>query len=365
MHTEIIKIIEGGLNKDVMKVKSYSELLASKLDSKVDQGFKKRIIRLLEKTKSANLTTLNGLVSKPSDIDSSLSIVDVALPTQQESSLILSDNVTKVIHQFIKTIKLKDSLEDAGIKSNLTMLLHGPPGCGKTSLAAFIAREAGLPLVTARFDALISSLLGSTAKNLRKIFEYADSFPCVLFIDEFDAIAKARDDQHEHGELKRVINSLLQNIDRFSESNILIAATNHSDILDDAVWRRFETVIELRKPSTNSEIVKLLELYLNGYGDSFIKDKKKKETLGRLLNPFSPSDIKSICHIAIRNAIIDSSKEVAFSALLEQIYLKSNHNNIELPEFVKFLNEHGISQAEISYLLAISLRQVKEILNIK
>ncbi len=365
MYTEIIKIIEGGLNKDVMKVKSYSELLASKLDSKENQGFKKRIMGLLENTKSSNLTTLNGLVSKPADIDSSLPIVDVVIPTEQEQSLILSDNVNKVINRFIKTIRYKDSLESSGIKSNLTMLLHGPPGCGKTSVATLIAKEAGLPLVTARFDALISSLLGSTAKNLRKIFEYADSFPCILFIDEFDAIAKARDDQYEHGELKRVINSLLQNIDRFSENNILIAATNHSDILDDAVWRRFETVIELRKPSTNSEIVKLLELFLNGYGDSFIKDKKKKETLVRLLNPFSPSDIKSICQVAIRNSIIDSHKQVTFSSLLEQIYQKTNHNNIELPEFVKFLNEHGTSQAEISYILSISLRQVKEILNIK
>jgi AAA+ superfamily predicted ATPase len=365
MYTEIIKIIEGGLNKDLMKVRTYSELLASKLESKEDQGFKKRIINLLENAKGSNLATLNGVISKPADIDSSLPIVDVVMPSGKMQELVLSENVNKVIKRFVKTISVKDSIESSGIKPNLTMLLHGPPGCGKTSIAFLIAKEANLPLVVARFDALISSLLGSTAKNLRKIFEYADSFPCILFIDEFDAIAKARNDQYEHGELKRVINSLLQNIDRFSENNILIAATNHSEILDKAVWRRFETVIELSNPNSDSEIATLLELFLNGYGNTIIRDKKKKETIIKLMSSFTPSDIKSICQVAIRNAVIDSKESVAYSSLLEQIYQKTNHNHIDPHKFIKYLHEHNTSQTEISHILSISLRQVKDILSIK
>ena len=95
-------------------------------------------------------------------------------------------------------------------------MLYGVPGCGKSTVAKYIAQQIGLPLVIARLDALVSSLLGSTSKNIRKVFDFADSRPCILFLDEFDAIAKARDDQHELGELKRVINSLLQNIDSLS-----------------------------------------------------------------------------------------------------------------------------------------------------
>lgn len=365
MYTEIIKIIEGGLNKDVIKVKTYAELLASKLESKEEQQFKRRILNLINNSKSTSLASLNGIISKPSDVDSSLPIVDVLLPSEYSQRLVLSENVLKVLQRFIKTIKKKDTLDKSGIRSNLSLLLYGPPGCGKTSVASMIAKEAELPLVTARFDALISSLLGSTAKNLRKIFEYADSFPCILFIDEFDAIAKARNDQYEHGELKRVINSLLQNIDRFSESNILIAATNHSEILDSAVWRRFDTIIELEGPKTNNEIAQLISMFLFEHGENILNDKKKKETLVRLFSSYSPSDIKSICQLAIRDAVIESNQRVSFMSLLEHIYQKKNHNSIELSEFVKFLYENGISQGEISYSLSISLRQVKEILKEK
>ena len=135
---------------------------------------------------------------------------------------------------------------------NMSLLLYGPPGCGKTSIAYYLAHRLGLPLVTARLDALISSLLGNTAKNLRRVFDFANRQPCVLFLDEFDAIAKARDDQHELGELKRVVNSLLQNMDTYCQHGVLIAATNHQELLDDAIWRRFQTVIEVPKPANNS-----------------------------------------------------------------------------------------------------------------
>lgn len=113
--------------------------------------------------------------------------------------------------------------------------MYSPPGCGKTSAARYLASELKLPLITAWHDTLISSLLGNTAKNIHHIFEYAKKQPCILFLDEFDAIAKARDDAHEMGELKRVVNSLLQNIDDFLQEGILIAATNHAKMLDTAV----------------------------------------------------------------------------------------------------------------------------------
>ena len=103
----------------------------------------------------------------------------------------------------MNTIKHKNELKKAGLTTPSTLLLYGAPGGGKTSIAKMISVETGLPLVIARFDAIVSSLLGNTAKNIRKIFEFADKKPCILFLDEFDAIAKARDDRYELGEFKK------------------------------------------------------------------------------------------------------------------------------------------------------------------
>lgn len=132
-----------------------------------------------------------------------------------------------------------------------------------------------MPLVVARFDAIVSSLLGNTAKNIRKIFDFADHKPCILFLDEFDAIAKARDDQYELGELKRVINSLLQNIDSFAKQNILIAATNHPELLDKAIWRRFNTVIEIGVPQ-DEELVRLLKTFVDDFNTDLRLMKKMR-----------------------------------------------------------------------------------------
>ena len=130
-----------------------------------------------------------------------------------------------------------------------------------------------LPLATARLDGLISSLLGSTAKNIRKIFDYASKQECVLFLDEFDVIAKVRDDKNEMGELKRVVNSLLQNIDMFSPDSIIIAATNHHELLDPAVWRRFNKVLLIDKP-TVPEIQKFLKLLLEKNSNEITNNEK-------------------------------------------------------------------------------------------
>ena len=129
-------------------------------------------------------------------------------------------------------------------------------------------------MVTARLDGLVSSLLGSTAKNIRKVFDYASKRECILFLDEFDVIAKLRDDKNELGELKRVVNSLLQNIDGFNNDSILIAATNHHELLDPAIWRRFSTIAALEKPLWD-EIVRYLNTLLASKSTDFISNDKK------------------------------------------------------------------------------------------
>lgn len=142
----------------------------------------------------------------------------------------------------------KNALLEKSIFPRNTVLLHGAPGCGKTMLAHHIAARLKREIYTVKFDTLVSSFLGETGSNIKKVFQFAGANNCVLFLDEIDAIGKLRDDGAELGELKRVVVTLLQNIDSLSKNSFLIAATNHAHILDPAIWRRFEIVWELQAP---------------------------------------------------------------------------------------------------------------------
>ena len=361
MYTEILKIIEGGLGKDLKKVKSFAILLADKLKKDGDEKLSKMIIELIEKNQAMSNVTLDELATSPVDQESRMDIVDLYQPEKNAQKLIFDKLLENKIQNFINGVKYSSKLLKAGVESQNTLLLYGTPGGGKTSVAKFIAQETNLPLVVARFDAIVSSLLGNTAKNIRKIFDFADNKPCILFLDEFDAIAKARDDQYELGELKRVINSLLQNIDRFSKNNILIAATNHPELLDKAIWRRFNTVIEIGKP-LDEEINALLHAYLKGYKNNLLEDKKKVDRIVKLLNGKTPSDIKSIIHGVIAQSIINNTGLITFENILVEIYDFDHHGATSIEQLVEFLNANGVGQAMIAEHLNISLRQVRNVI---
>lgn len=362
MYTEISKIIEGGLNKDIKKVSNYARLLAEKIRKDGDEKLAERILNAINSVKPKGTLALDELVnSVPVDQETRLSIVDVKIPEEIEVDVVLPASTSAIIETFINSLGHRDELHKYGIESTTSMLLYGPPGCGKTSTAQYIAKKTGLPLVTARLDSLISSLLGNTAKNIRKIFEFADQKPCILFLDEFDAIAKARDDNHEMGELKRVINSLLQNIDNFTKNNILIAATNHKDMLDKAIWRRFNTIIELNKPEDNDQIKNLIEIYLKGFENNFVNDTKKSEVLIEELKALSPSDIRTVCHNSIALAITNNRNALLHSDILYQLYKFNHHGAFSNEDVVSYLYDHHVSQQDISNLINISLRQVKNI----
>jgi SpoVK/Ycf46/Vps4 family AAA+-type ATPase len=220
------------------------------------------------------------------------------------------------IAELIGEWKLESQLRLKGVSPRHTVLLHGPPGCGKTHLAKYIARSLEMRLFIVRFDTLISSFLGETGSNLRKIFEFISHNRCALFIDEIDAIAKMRDDRNELGELKRVVISLLQNIDIAESKSLILAATNHPHMLDTALWRRFELVLELDTPLDQERIL-LFEKRLSV---------KLADDVRRLLaestTDFTGSDIIQICLSARRKGLIkgvDNSLRYLFESILEHL----------------------------------------------
>lgn len=299
---EIGKIVEGALKHDQAKVINYTKQLIAKLEQDNEERAANKFSNLLSVQSEATLSAMGMKkdIAIPVDSESRTVLADVVYPSENNIDVILSKENKDNLETFILSYKNADKLNSMGIGVSNTLLLYGPPGCGKTQCAYLIARELSLPLVIARLDSLISSYLGTTAKNIRALFDFAQKMPCVLFLDEFDAIAKARDDSNELGELKRVVNSLLQNVDAMSTDSLLIAATNHDKLLDSAVWRRFEYKLRIELPDTKA-IIEMIDLFTrNGHN---LSDKEKNE-LATALSGLSGANIEEILMKAMRKAII-------------------------------------------------------------
>jgi len=197
--------------------------------------------------------TLSPSTPLPTDRETGTPVARVIFPGAQPTPApILNAPLTAAINDLLDEWKHFEQLARLGAKPHMRCLIYGPPGVGKTKLARFLAQQLNLPCVEVRLDGLMSSFLGTTARNIGALFDFANRYRCVLFLDEFDAVAKARDDMQEIGEIKRVVNTLLQSLDARNGTGITIAATNHEHLLDAAVWRRFDSRIELPKPQAEA-----------------------------------------------------------------------------------------------------------------
>lgn len=246
----LCELIKSGLIKDDVSFRKAAEAICAEERSKQHEILANKISELLNnKQYQNNLSTRNPpqIVNSSNNITNQLFYEKV--PSKRLDQLLLPENVYNSCRDLIEEQTRTDLLRSYGLEPRNKILLIGPPGNGKTSVAEGIAEALMIPLLTVKYESIIGAYLGETASRLSKLFEYAKTRQCVLFFDEFDTIGKERGDQQETGEIKRVVSSLLLQIDALPSYVVTIAATNHDALLDKAVWRRFQLRLELPKPT--------------------------------------------------------------------------------------------------------------------
>ncbi|MGF7186613.1 SpoVK/Ycf46/Vps4 family AAA+-type ATPase [Desulfitispora alkaliphila] len=254
---------------------------------------------------------INSIGNLPKDKDNNTNLVEIKYTDKEESDIILHQKIREKINNVVMENKKRDVLSTYGLKPKRKLLFCGPPGCGKTLSVEVLSNLLSIPILYTRFDSVVSSYLGETASNLSKIFDFAESGNWILFFDEFDAIGKSRDNNEEHGELKRVVNTFLQLMDNFESETIIIAATNYEKLIDNALWRRFDEVIYFGKP-TEKEIEKMLEIKFRVFKYHFKFDDLLKDMVG-----LSFSDIERICQDSIKQAILQDENSVKLDKFKE------------------------------------------------
>lgn len=313
--SEVVKILDAALMHDTEKATAYANLLASKLDDDKQSRQARAVRTVIAKLPSPQMSGAHATARIPKDRENSLPIVDVKVPDQlPDQELVLPPYVTGRVNEFLESIRMHGEWASHGVSSANRLLIYGPPGTGKTSIAAMLAKELQLPLIVSRSDALMSSLLGQTSRNIRSIFDFAESSPSVLFLDEFDALAKDRKDAREIGELQRVVIALLQNIDALDPATVVIAATNHPELLDSAVWRRFEFTLKLDLPDPDLR----RELWSQAL-NRFSPDGPDLERLVDLSGGMSGAAIKVVANDVARVSIKAGGARPALPVILRRL----------------------------------------------
>jgi SpoVK/Ycf46/Vps4 family AAA+-type ATPase len=275
--------------------------------------------------------------------------------TQLDHDPVLLPAVADGLQQIIAERKQADDLLQAGLHPTKSVLFTGPPGVGKTMAARWLAAQLHLPLLVLDLTAVMSSYLGKTGNNVRYVLDYAKSRDCILLLDELDAIAKRRDDISEIGELKRLVTVLLQEIDDWPPTGLLLAATNHPDLLDPAVWRRFEMVLPFPLP-TAQQIAYFVQSLLEGFSR---QTTVWSEVLSLAYQGRSFSEIERDILIAKRNSIVH---HIPLDAQLKQQLRAST--SLPRGERVKLANvliENNItSQREANEITGIARNTIRK-----
>jgi SpoVK/Ycf46/Vps4 family AAA+-type ATPase len=252
----LINLVKAGVNGDTGTFRRTVDAIVAEERGKQHNVLADQIERVVKTTNGNAL--MNAPRPLPEGSQRAKDFISEVMPRRKLTDLVLPETTQIATRQLIEEQQRASLLRSHSLEPRHRILLVGPPGNGKTTLAEAIAESLAVPLWVVRYEGMIGSFLGETASRLKRVFEYARTTPCVLFFDEFDAVGKERGDKHETGEIKRVVTSLLMQIDELPSYVVVIAATNHSELLDRAVWRRFQLRLPLPAP-TQKQMAQFVE----------------------------------------------------------------------------------------------------------
>ncbi len=334
-------LVRTALGNSPEAVAQQVERLAERLTEDGDIGSARKLRTLLTRSKSrqaveplnlqpsavgspqTSLQKLGARTAVPVDRESGAPLGEVLLPSHPRALPVLPPQAQAAYDSLLSEWKHERELAQHGLTISRSLLIFGPPGTGKTNLALAVAAHLGTPAVVARLDGLISSLLGSTARNLGLLFDFCNRFDCVLVLDEFDAVAKIRDDSNEVGEIKRVVNALLQNLDKRANFGLTIAVTNHEKLLDSAIWRRFEHQVRLGLPAFEG---RTQIAYQN------LQQHENAETLAKAIaqvgDKLSGSDIRTLSASFLKASVLTQDPDMAPVSLLRRVALATGMHGL-------------------------------------
>lgn len=374
-HFSVVQsLIRAGLDGKTAVVEKQVGRLRSRLEKAGDTKSVAKIDRLLK-----NMTDVGSLepsevkisralivgenltpeINPPIDRETGARLCEISfLDSKQGVRPVYDEVVGHTIDGLLAEWSNAGSLKKLGVEPTRSLLIFGPPGSGKTITAHHIASKLKLPLVVARIDGLISSFLGTTARNITNLFEFANRYRCVLLLDEFDAIAKLRDDPQEVGEIKRVVNTLLQNLDSRHDFGVTIAITNHDRLLDPAVWRRFEMQVHIAEPGSEAR-----EHIIRHFLQPLKPDNGLILLLSYCLEGRTGAEIQRLCDSVKRTMAVDGSKSNApdiFNAFTKIIARLPSHQTIitslianDVEDFISHAAndaELNLTQAELGHI---------------
>lgn len=292
----LINLVRATSHGDWDKTRSTIEALAAEEKAKNHHILAERLIDALNSAPN-NGTKIRGKLRGSGQTPEA---VYERQPRRRLEDLFLPEATRDAAYQVIEEQTRAGLLRSHGLDPRHRLLLTGPPGNGKTSLAEAIAESLALPFLVVRYELLIGSYLGETASRLKAIFDYARTMPCVLFFDEFDTIGKERGDIHETGEIKRVVSSLLLQMDELPSYTVLVTASNHAELLDRATWRRFQMQLELPPPSRRQ-----LGHYIAAMMQNIPEySGRAPESIARTLYPLSYSEAEEFCQDIHRRMVL-------------------------------------------------------------
>ncbi|SDM87799.1 AAA family ATPase [Vreelandella arcis] len=309
----LVELLKTASSGDQQSFRKVAEKLVQEEKDKGHRILAERLLKSLQQ--GANISARSNAFKRSAPSSSVKDLFYELTPERGLDSLMLSEKIRPLISELVEEQKRAELLHAYNLSPRNRILLAGPPGNGKTTLVEALAFELMCPLIVIRYESLIGSYLGETSTRIKNLLEYVKSQRCVLFFDEFETLGKERGDIHETGEIKRVVSSLLLQLDELPDYVVLAAASNHPELLDRAVWRRFQLRIELPKPS-RAQLSDFIESIASRSGVNF---GYAHETIAKHLLGSNFAEVEEFSLSIIRRAVLDRKTDNARSIVKTKI----------------------------------------------